>query len=77
MFYYWRIKGNCFRFFNIKSSKNQLHKIGQSGGFQDRILGPLLKTSLLWMKIVFKKLAKSVLVPLTLKAAASGTDAAI
>ena len=29
------------------------------------------------MKIVFEKLAKSVLVPLALKAAASGTDAAI
>ena len=28
---------------NIKLSRNQLHKIGQSGGFLGRILGPLLK----------------------------------
>ena len=31
---------------NIKLSKTQLHEIGQSGGFLDRILGPLLKTGL-------------------------------
>ena len=29
---------------NIKSSKTQLHKTGQSGGFLGRLLGPLLKT---------------------------------
>ena len=29
---------------NIKLSKTQLHKIGQSGGFLGRILEPLLKT---------------------------------
>ena len=29
---------------NIKSSKAQLHKIGQSGGFLCRLSGPLLKT---------------------------------
>ena len=29
---------------NIKLSKIQLHKIGQSGGFLGRLLGPLLKT---------------------------------
>ena len=29
---------------NIKLSKTQLHKIGQSGGFLGRLLGPLLKT---------------------------------
>ena len=28
---------------NIKLSKTQLHKIGQSGGFLGRLLGPLLK----------------------------------
>ena len=28
---------------NIKLSKTQLHKIGQSGGFLGRVLGPLLK----------------------------------
>ena len=31
---------------NIRLSKTQLHKIGQSGGFLDRLLGPLLKTGL-------------------------------
>ena len=31
---------------NIKLSKTQLDKIGQSGGFLDRLLGPLLKTGL-------------------------------
>ena len=29
---------------NIKLSKTKLHKIGQSGGFLERCLGPLLKT---------------------------------
>ena len=31
---------------NIKLSKSQLHKIGQSGGFLGRLLGPLLETEL-------------------------------
>ena len=31
---------------NIKLSKTQLHKIGESGGFLGRILEPLLKTGL-------------------------------
>ena len=31
---------------NIKLSKTQLHKIGQSGRFLGRILEPLLKTGL-------------------------------
>ena len=31
---------------NIKLSKIQLHKIGESGGFLGRLLGPLLKTGL-------------------------------
>ena len=31
---------------NIKLSKTELRKIGQSGGFLGRILGPLLKTGL-------------------------------
>ena len=31
---------------NIKLPKIQLHKIGQSREFLDRILGPLLKTGL-------------------------------
>ena len=62
---------------NIKLSKTQLYKIGQSGGFLGRSLGPLLKTGLPLMKNVLKQLAKSVLMPLGLTAAASATDAAI
>ena len=49
----------------------------QSGGFLGRLLGPLLKTGLPLMKNVIKPLAKSVLVPLGLTAAASAADAGI
>ena len=49
----------------------------QSGGFLDRILGPLLKTGLPLMKNVIKPLAKSVLIPLGLTAAVSAADAGI
>ena len=45
----------------IKLSKNQLHRIGQSGGFLGRLLGPLLKTVLPLMKNVLAALATSVL----------------
>ena len=62
---------------NIKLSKTYLHKIGQSGGFLGRLLGPLPKTRLPLIKNVLKPLAKSVLIPLGLTAAASATDAAI
>ena len=62
---------------NIKLPKTQLHKIGQSGEFLGRLLGPLLKTGLPLMKNVLKPLAKSVLIPVGLTAAASSTDAAI
>ena len=62
---------------NIKLSKTQLHKIGQSGGFLGRILGPLLKTGLPLIRNILKPLAKSVLIPLELTAPASATDAAI
>ena len=62
---------------NIKLSKTQLYKIGQSGGFLGRFLGPLLKNGLLLMKNVLKPLAKSILIPLGLTAGASATDAAI
>ena len=54
-----------------------MHKIGQSGGFLGRLLGPLLKTGLPLIGNVLKPLAKSVLIPLGLTAAASATDAAI
>ena len=49
----------------------------QSGGFLGKLLGPLLKTRLPLMKSVIKPLAKSVLIPLGLTAAASGADAGI
>ena len=62
---------------NIRLSKTQLHKIRQSGGFLDRILGPLLKTGLPLMKNMLKPLAKSILIPLVLIASALATDAAI
>ena len=62
---------------NIKLSKTQLHKIGQSGRFLGRLLGPLLKTRLSLIGNVLKPLAESVLIPLGLTAAASATDAGI
>ena len=54
-----------------------MHKIGQSGGFLSRLLGPLLKIGWLLIQNVLKPSAKSVLVQLGLTAAASATDAAI
>ena len=60
---------------DIMLSKTQLSKMIQSGGFLDRLLGPLLRTELPLIKSVFKPLAKSILVPLGLTAAASATDA--
>ena len=42
----------------------------ESGGFLGRLLGPLLKTGLPLIKIVIKPLAKSILIPLGLTAAA-------
>ena len=62
---------------NIKLPKTKLHKTGQSGDVLGRLLGLLLKTGLPLMKNVLKPLAKSVLIPLGLTAAASVTDAAI
>ena len=61
----------------IKLSKTQLHKIGQSGRFLGRNLGPLPKIGLPLMKNVLKPLAKSVLIPLGLTAAALATDPSI
>ena len=49
----------------------------QSGGFLGRLLGPLLKTGLPLIKNVIRPLAKSVLIPLVLTAAASAADAGI
>ena len=48
-----------------------------SGGFLSRLLGPLLKTGLPLLKNVIKPLAKCVLIPLGLTAAASAADAGI
>ena len=60
----------------MKLSKIHLEKIGQSGGFLVGILGLLLKTGLLLLENILKPLAKSVLIPLGLTAAASPKDAA-
>ena len=49
----------------------------QWGRFLGRLLGPLLKTGLPIIKNVIKPLAKSVLIPLGLIAAASAADAGI
>ena len=62
---------------DIKLSKTQLSKMIQSGGFLDRLLGPLLKTGLPLIENIIKPLAKSVLIPLGLTAAASAADAGI
>ena len=62
---------------DIKLSKTQLSKMIQSGGFLGKLLGPLLKTGLPLMKNAIKPLAKSVLIPLGLTAAASAADAGI
>ena len=62
---------------DLTLSKAQISKIIQSGGFLGRLLGPLLKTGLPLIKNVIKPLAKSVLIPLALTAAASAADAAI
>ena len=62
---------------DIKLSKTQLSKMILSGEFLGRLLGPLLKTGLPLIKSVIKQLAKSVLIPLGLTAAASAADAGI
>ena len=75
---------NLWKFFannssiDIKLSKTQLSKAVQSEVFLSRLLGLLLKTGLLLIKNVIKSLAKSVLIPLGLTAAAaSAADAGI
>ena len=62
---------------DIKLSITHLSKMIQSGGFLGRLLGPLLKTGLPLIKNVIKPLAKIVLIPLELTAAASAADAGI
>ena len=62
---------------DIKLSKTQLYNMIQLGGFLGRLLGPLLRTGLPLMKNVIQLLAKSVLIPLGLTAAASTAHAEI
>ena len=62
---------------DIMLSKTQLSKKIQSGRFLGRFIDPLLKTGLPLMKNVIKPLAKSVLIPLGLTAAASAADVGI
>ena len=62
---------------DIKLSKAHLFKIIQSGGFLGKLFGPLLKTRLPLIENVIKPLAKSVLIPLELTAAASTANVEI
>ena len=54
----------------IKLSKTQLSRMIQSGGCLGRLVSPLLKTGLPLTKSSIQPLAKSVLIPLGLTAAA-------
>ena len=56
---------------SINLSKHQLHKTVQSRWFLGRLLGPILKTGLPFIRNLLKPLAKSVLIPLELTAAAA------
>ena len=62
---------------DLKLSGAQIYKIIQSWGFLGRLVCPLLKTGLPLIKNVIKPLAKSILIPLGLTAAASAADAGI
>ena len=62
---------------DIKLSKTHWSKMIQSGGFLGSLLGPLLKTGLPLIRNVIEPLAKTVLIPLGLTAAASAADAGI
>ena len=62
---------------DIKLLKTQLCKMIQLEGFLGRLLSPLLKTGLPIMKSLIQPLAKSVLIPSGLTAAASASDAGI
>ena len=62
---------------DIKLSKTQLSNLMHSGRFLGRLLGPLLRAGLPLMKSVIQPLAKGVLIPLGLTAAASAADAVI
>ena len=62
---------------NIMPSKTQLNRIGKSGQFLDRLLGPLLTTRLPLIKNGPKPLTKSTLIPLGLIATAAEPDVAV
>ena len=62
---------------DLKLSKAQINKIIESGGFLSKLLGPLLKAWSPLIKNVIKPLAKNILIPLGLTAAASAADAGI
>ena len=62
---------------DLKLSKTQLSNMIQSGGFLCKLLDSFLKIGLPLMKNVIKPLAKSVLIPLGLTAAASAAGAGI
>ena len=51
-----------------------MNKIGQSGEFLGKILGPLLKTGLPLIRNLLKPLATSASIPLGLTTAASATE---
>ena len=68
---------NIRKSFAKNTSTDSLSKMIQSRGFLGRLLGPLLKTESPLLKSVIKPLAKSVLIPLGLTAAASAADAGI
>ena len=62
---------------DITLSKTQLSKVTHSGKFFSRFLGLLLITELPLIKNIIKPFAKSVLIALRLRAAASAADAGI
>ena len=62
---------------DLTLAKTQLSKMIQSGGFLGSLLDPLLRNGLRLMKSLIKQLAKSVLVPLGITAAAAAADAGI
>ena len=77
-----QVENLCKAFVNkssgdIKLSKIQLSKMVQWGGFLGRLLGLLLKIGLPLIKNIINPLAKSVLIPLGLTAAASAAEAGI
>ena len=62
---------------DIKLSRTHLSNMIKLGEFLGRLLGPLLKARLPLMKCVIQLLAKNVLIPLGLTAAATAADAGI